>query len=151
MLRRLLDKRFVLALQRDRRGAVAVEFGLVAAPFFFLVLGIIELGLVLLTSGMLDTATAEAARESGMAGRAVTPASVAERICAGLPRFGRDCDSVLAVRLDERGAIGGAGGIVVVSATYRWPLLSPLLGRALPAGDGSIALVATNAFRLERS
>lgn len=140
-----------IVLMRDRRGATTVEFGLVAVPFLVLVFAILELGLVFLASGLLDTATAEAARESSMAGNAPTEAAVAEQICAAMPTFGRNCDTALEVSLDTLGAGSGQSAIVVVRAVYRWPLISPLIGRALPADDGTISFVATSAFRLEGS
>lgn len=140
-----------IVLMRDRRGATTVEFSLVAVPFVVLVLGILELGLVFLSSGLLDTATAEAARESSMAGNAPTEMAMAEQICAAMPTFGRNCGTALEVSLGALNAGSGQPAIVVVRAVYRWPLISPLIGRALPAGDGTIAFVATSAFRMEGS
>lgn len=151
MSRGMVKRRSSIALAADRRGATTVEFGLVAVPFLVLVLGILELGLVFLASGLLDTATAEAVRTTSMAGNAPTEGAMAEQICAAMPTFGRNCDTALEVSLDTLGAGSGQPAIVLVRAVYRWPLISPLIGRALPAGDGSIAFVATGAFRLERS
>jgi Flp pilus assembly pilin Flp len=139
------------ALVSDRRGATTVEFGIIAVPFLVLVLAILELALVFLASGSLDTATAGAARTESLAGVVPTRAAVAERICGEMPGFGRDCGSALQVELEELAASSGGSSIVVVRAVYRWPLLSPLIGRVLAGGDGAIALVATNAFRLESS
>jgi Flp pilus assembly protein TadG len=44
-------------------GATALEFALVAAPFFFMILCILEMGLVYLVTSSLDNATQEAARQ----------------------------------------------------------------------------------------
>lgn len=148
---RLLRPRTPIALLRDRSGATAVEFGLVAVPFLVVVLGILELALIFLVSGTLDTATAAVARESSMLETRPTTAAVAERICAAMPSFGRACDTALEVNMTALGATGGEGGIVVVRAVYGWPLLSPLVGRALPSGEGRLSFVATSAFRLEGS
>lgn len=151
MSKPLVRTRSSIALADDRRGATTVEFGLVAVPFLVLVLGILELGLVFVASGSLDTATAEAARATSLSGNAPTEAAMAERICSTMPAFGRDCDGALQVRLQQLDGGSGAPGIVVVRAVYRWPLISPLIGRALPGADGAIAFVATSAFRLEAS
>jgi len=151
MSRPLVRTRSSIALADDRRGATTVEFGLVTVPFLVLVLGILELGLVFFASGSLDTATAEAARTTSMTGSAPTEVGMAERICSAMPAFGRDCGTALQVRLDQLDGGSGEPRIVVVRAVYRWPLISPLIGRALPAGDGTIAFVATSAFRLEGS
>lgn len=145
---RLSSPRTPIALVRDRTGATAVEFGLVAVPFLVVVLGILELALIFFVSGTLDTATAVAARESGMSGSRPTTAAVAARICEAMPRFGRPCDTALEVSSSE---LGAAGDIIVIRAVYGWPLLSPLIGRALPGGAGNLSFVATSAFRLEGS
>jgi Flp pilus assembly protein TadG len=50
-------------LLRDRSGATALEFALVAAPFFFMILCILEMGLVYMVTTSLDNATQEAARQ----------------------------------------------------------------------------------------
>lgn len=50
------------AFRRDQDGAAAVEFAIVAVPFFALLLAILETAVVLLTSQALETAVADAAR-----------------------------------------------------------------------------------------
>lgn len=57
-LRRLLG-RFL----RAEHGATAVEFGMLALPFFFLVFAIIEIAMVMWTSQVLETAVSTAARK----------------------------------------------------------------------------------------
>jgi Flp pilus assembly protein TadG len=47
---------------RDERGAVAIEFALIAPMFLFMLIAIIELGLTLTTQATLDGATRVAAR-----------------------------------------------------------------------------------------
>ena len=59
---RLISSRSVRALSRDRRGSVAVEFSFIAIPFFMLLFGVLETGLVFFGNSMLDKATADAAR-----------------------------------------------------------------------------------------
>jgi Flp pilus assembly protein TadG len=46
----------------SERGATAIEFGLVAAPFFFLLGGICETGIMLFTEYIIQNATQETAR-----------------------------------------------------------------------------------------
>jgi Flp pilus assembly protein TadG len=139
------------AMMRERRGATAIEFGLLAAPFCFLVLAIFELALVVLVAGNLDTATSDAARQSSVVGGTATADGVAATICATMPSFGRDCAAALDVTLAPLPAQPGQSAIVMVRAVYRWPLFSPLIARALPGGGGELALVATSAFRPEAS
>jgi Flp pilus assembly pilin Flp len=57
--RRRLISRFV----KNREGATAVEFGLVALPFFALLFAIIETALIFWSTQVLETAVADAARK----------------------------------------------------------------------------------------
>ncbi len=57
MWRRLMSR-----FTRSERGATAIEFALVAGPFFFLLGGIIETGIMLFTEYVLQNATQTAAR-----------------------------------------------------------------------------------------
>ena len=50
------------ALRRDQDGVVAVEFGLVAVPFFALLFAILETALMFWSAQVLETAVANAAR-----------------------------------------------------------------------------------------
>lgn len=64
MLKRKSQRRGMLSrLRRDRRGAVAIEFALVAVPLFFISLGIIEVGIMLINSVTLYGALEEGARK----------------------------------------------------------------------------------------
>ena len=47
----------------DRRGATAVEFAIIGAPFFFMIFAIIQLALYFMVQVTLDNATAIAARQ----------------------------------------------------------------------------------------
>ena len=138
-----------IAMARDCRGATAIEFALLGVPFFFLIMAIFELALLVLVSGNLDTATSNAARQSGMMAGVATVDGVATAICETMPTFGRDCGAALAVTLDPLPPQPGQSAIVMVRAVYQWPLFSPLLANVLPDGGGNIALVATGAFRPE--
>jgi len=59
-------------LRRERNGAAAVEFALIAGPLFALAWGIIEVGLLMLGNALLEGAVREAAR-AGLTG--YTPAN----------------------------------------------------------------------------
>ncbi len=47
----------------DRRGATAVEFAIIGAPFFFMIFAIVQLALYFMVQVTLDNATSIAARE----------------------------------------------------------------------------------------
>lgn len=55
---RIWNRRFA----RDERGATAVEFGIVAFPFFALLFAIIETALIFWSTQVLETAVADASR-----------------------------------------------------------------------------------------
>jgi hypothetical protein len=55
-------KRLAGDFRRDRRAAVAVEFGLVAVPFFALLLATFQTALVVFTGQVLDTALQDTSR-----------------------------------------------------------------------------------------
>ena len=54
----LLLRRF----RRDHKGAAAVEFGIIAAPFFALLMGIFQVTVIYFAQSMMETGVAEAAR-----------------------------------------------------------------------------------------
>lgn len=57
-LARVVPKR----LRQDQAGTVAVEFGIVALPFFTMIFAIIQLALLFFSDQLLETAVADAAR-----------------------------------------------------------------------------------------
>jgi len=169
--RHSLTLRFIKA----REGATAVEFALIAGPFFLLLMGVIEIALFFFASTMIETATAEAARDIRTGEVIVAgdgPGEFRDRICA---RAGGivDCarlqvdvrrvDSFSAAQLcalvgedgvDSSGFDfdpGGPGEIVVVRAVYEWPLIAPGQFNGLANLPGNKRLiVASAAFRNEQ-
>ncbi|MCC5997060.1 MAG: pilus assembly protein [Oceanicaulis sp.] len=168
--RHKLTLRFIKA----REGATAVEFALIAGPFFILLMGVIEIALFFFATTMIENATAEAARDV-RTGEVIAagegPGEFRNRICARIGAIA-DCarlqvdvrrvDSFSAAQLGaligEEGVDttgfgfdpGGPGDIVVVRAVYEWPLLAPgmLNGMANLPGNKRL-IVAAAAFRNE--
>lgn len=164
------------AARRRREGAAAVEFGLVAAPFFFLLFAILELGLVLLLDAVLETAVNDTARmiRTGEADRGggLDEAGFKAAVCARMGVFSGDCGSRLTVdvrpvttfsdALDDPMADGEEDAdklkfdrgqreqLMVARAWYRHTLITPLMHQALPRmKDGAALLGVTVAFRNE--
>ncbi|HEX8234086.1 MAG TPA: TadE/TadG family type IV pilus assembly protein [Caulobacteraceae bacterium] len=162
---------------KARGGATAVEFALIATPFFLLMMGVIELSLAFLLSTSLENATSEAARkirtgEMQTKGGA-TATTFRNDVCASLGWLAADCPAKLAVDVRtfqtfasvnmpspvsngtfNPGALmfqaGGPNDIVVVRAYYRWSLFTPLVGQAMEQmNDGSMLVVSTATFRNE--
>lgn len=159
---------------RDRRGATAVEFALIAFPFFGLVMGCIELAIVLFAGVSLDLAAAKVSRElrTGMASKATTSAAFITKVCNEMAWLGSDCTSKL--RVDVRTftnfqmvtqapdvivdgkfagmqyTVGGSSQIQLVRAYYPWPVFSPFLKPGLGSlSSGETVLSSIIVFRNE--
>ena len=143
----------------DENGATAVEFGLIAAPFFALMFAILQIGLIFFSGQVLDNATAEAARliRTGQAqASGFSAADFKNAICSSSGTL-FDCQSNLKVdvrtaatfgaantgkpmtdgALDDSNitfSMGGREEIVVVRVFYEWPVWVPLM--AVPGTKG---------------
>ena len=165
-------------LARAEGGAAAVEFALMAIPFFLLLFGIIELALIFLLSTTMDNAAGEVARrirtgELQTQGGA-TPQAFKTAICDTLGWLKGDCESNLYVDVrtfttfQQAGAaetpikddkfdpsqfqfqLGQPNSIVVVRAYYKWPFITPLVSQAMAQfADGTTVLMSTVTFRNE--
>jgi Flp pilus assembly protein TadG len=171
-------RRFVGRFARGRRGAAAVEFALVSIPFFALLFGIIEVGLIYFVATTLEAATNEAAREirtGQLQGQAIpeTAAGFKTLICNQVAWLGANCTNNLFVQVQtfssfqtitqpspiQSGTInqnnltfslGGPGDIVMVQAFYQWTVLAPALDNiGTPISGGKMLLSSTSVFRNE--
>lgn len=168
--RRFMARRVV----RDESGAAAVEFSLVALPFFAMLFAIVETSLSFFTSQVLETAVSDASRMI-MTGQAqttgMTQAQFRTQICNRLPSM-FDCVNNLTVdvrpaadfssadvsRPIVNGVIswtpmynpGAAGDIIIVRVVYSVPTVTNIFGAALAStADGRMVLLATSSFRNE--
>lgn len=159
----------------DRRGATAVEFGLVALPFLALLLAILQMALVFFAGQTIETAVSRAARLV-RTGQVQEQKLSAEQFKAEVCRvmaslFGCGSRLMVDVRtfqtfdsidlgnpVDADGNLiknfvyhpGGGGDIVVVRAFYEWPIYARILGFDLAnLANGNHLLAATAAFRNE--
>jgi Flp pilus assembly protein TadG len=166
----------IAAFRDARRGATAVEFAMLALPFFSLTCGIIEIGLIFIVSTTLENATSDTARmirtgQLQTVGGA-TASTFATQICTELSWLG-SCASNLNVDVrtfSQFSAItapqpiknnafdptamtfqmGGPGDIVVVHAYYQWSLFTPLMNQGLQNLSGGKMLITSAAtFRNE--
>jgi Flp pilus assembly protein TadG len=172
--RRLATVGAVRRLARQQDGAVAVEFGLVAAPFLALVFAIMETAIIFFAGQALETAVADSARLI-MTGQAQTQgfsaAQFKNQVCAKI--FGMfDCQNGVSVDVQKFSAFanvtntspvsngtftppnnynpGGPGDIVMVRLFYQYPVYVSLLGFNLSnLTGGKRLLAATAAFRNE--
>jgi Flp pilus assembly protein TadG len=163
--------------RRDVRGAAAIEFGLLAIPFFGLLFAILQVGLVFFAGQSLETAVANTARlvRTGQAQQlGYTATDLTSQICSQVSALFTNCttnlkldvrtyatfDSVdLAKPVDVNGnlktntfiyAAGHGSDIVVIRAFYEWPVFAKLLSFNLTnLADGNHLLASVAAFRNE--
>jgi Flp pilus assembly protein TadG len=152
-----------------RRGSVSLEFAAVAMPFFLLVCGTVELGLLAVNGAVLDGATREAARQirTGQAQHSSDPlATFRNRLCAEVSGM-VDCNRItFDVRsfpsfssvsvpplYDADGNLqptafdaGQSSDVVVVRTTMRWNFVTPLLSQVV---GNSRNLISSFVFRNE--
>lgn len=155
--------------RRNDRGATAIEFAFVAPMLIALIIATIEVGVLEVMSTNLDDAVMEAARKirTGADDRPTSSTELANMICASMIDSNTDCHNRLAtsvqVAANFAGAqstanatptgqfnSGGPGDIVLVRATYTWPLILPMYaGNFQLAGPTSALLDTRAAFRNE--
>lgn len=166
------------AFARDQRGTTAIEFGLLAIPFFALVGATLETGLVSLAGQILDSAVQDSSRliRTGQAQTANYNAALFEdAICDGL--YGMFTCNELRVRVtvmvDFATAMaaspvvasgpnagqwsivedyddGVRDSIILVEAHYKWPVILNIGGFTLEDQPGGMRLLsAVRVFRNE--
>ena len=90
---------FAARFRIARRGATAVEFAMLALPFFGLLCGILEIGMIFIVATTLDDATTTAARTIRTGQLQTTGGSSASSfvstICNQLSWLGSNCTSNL--------------------------------------------------------
>jgi len=169
-------KSFPGRFRRNRDGAVAVEFAIVATPFLALMFGILDLGLVFMVSTTLENAVDETSRRirtGEMQAAGGTASTFKTAVCEEMSWLGSGCAS--AVHVDVRtfptfadvtitdpttnGAFddaktvfdtGGSESIVLVRVYYEWALMTPLINTGLKnLANGNRLISATTTFRNE--
>lgn len=147
-----------------------------ALPFFLLLFGILEIGLLLLVDAMLETAASKASRQirTGQAqAQQLKPEDIKSRLCANMSIFAGDCPqrAFIDVRVVEdfsrppdenpleSGVFdpevldyqpGAPGDRVLVRIWYEHPIMTPFIARAVSRTvDNRVMLTTTLAFRNE--
>jgi Flp pilus assembly protein TadG len=164
-------KRFL----RSQKGAPALEFALVAAPFVLLFMGILETALVFFANAELENGMRDVARQirtGQIRSDQLSAAELKDRLCAELSSL-LACDASLAIDvrpfggfgdvdfsnpLDEDGNLqptfefdtGKPSDVVLARAFYKWKIVTPILGGFLAnMSDNERLLTASFAFRNE--
>lgn len=163
----------------DEEGATLVEFALMAPMFLLVFFVIIQIGALGMMSANLDAAVQGISRQirTGQDGRPTSAAEFRSLICAKMADSG--CPTRLQVSVQGFGTQPGfvgfaqaqtartaqdpndltkgqpfksgvAGEIMMVTATYKWPLALPFTAGAFGAAGGSDVLIVSRlVFRNE--
>jgi len=135
-----------------RRGATALEMALLMPPFFMLLLGSVEVGLMETTQQLIENAAFNASRvvSTGYTIPGTTPAqTVQQAVNSELQSFGTIIDTTkiktTSVAYSDFASIanpaGGTPGlgkaqqIVVYTISYPWPFFTPMIGSLLGTMD----------------
>jgi len=147
-----IRKNRLIALIRNNKGVTALETAIVMPVFLLLIFGIIEFGLMMHVSSLVENATHEAARK-GSTGNSYSDLNpngrttfIQEYLQARLGGWARD-KKTLSITTQTAGSIvnfnpGGAGGVaatgfgqrgeaVLYIVTYNWKILTPMMGQII--------------------
>ena len=170
--------RCIKRYKKSEDGATAVEFALVAAPFFWLLLGIFEAGLMLFSEYVIENGTAQASRmirTGQVQDQGMTQEQFKQQVCSGMAAF-LDCENRLYVdvqafedfddvntvsAVDNDGELteditananydpGSELEVVVVRVYYDWKLFTPGISKLADLANGRRLLSSSAAFRNE--
>jgi len=161
----------------DNSGIAAVEFALIATPFFLLLFGLIEISLIFIVSTTLEHGLTEASRQIRTGSFQQNPSSSLDSFkmdvcdelfdlleCPGglildITTFTNFSNTARPPRIDEDGVFSGANeqfspgsrnDIVLIRAYYEWELITPFISAPLSNLDNGNLLIETGiAFRNE--
>lgn len=166
--------RWMPGIIQKEDGTTAIEFSLLAIPYVFLTLGIIEISLMYAAGSMLEGATSAASRliRTGQIQQANVDPEEAFRngVCTFATVLVR-CDDVVIevqntesfddiddmnVQVDEDGNVvssgfdaGGSGARVLIRTSYRYQMMTPFIGSLLTGGTGSTLFISTIVLQTE--
>lgn len=161
--------------RKAREGAAAVEFAMVALPFFILLYSLIELGLVFMIDAVAENAVVNATRliRTGQAQEeGFDAARFKAAFCDNMSVFKGDCAARTTINVrvvasfaatdegtdadgdgvpDKDSYDGGdAENLMLVRIWYRQPMIAPSLTQAVSSGGpGEVVISSTAAFRNE--
>lgn len=160
----------------NREGSAAIEFAMIATPFFFFIFALIEVSVLFLMSTVLEHATIQASRDIRTGAAQAEDMDASEfrvEICNNLIDL-LDCDGNLHIdvrsfdnfsatslgspldddgNFDDTGFVfqpGDANQIVTVRVFYEWELITPIITKPLENITGGKHMLQSNlVFRNE--
>jgi Flp pilus assembly protein TadG len=168
----------IARFRANRRGTVAIEFALIALPFFLLIFALIEVSLSFAAQEVMANATDDISRQlrtgqlkaadvSGtklktlICGKLLMPATGCPELFVDLQTYTAFNKVPVTVPLKTGGDVnttgfknapGGASTINQLRVFYRWPIFSDLMKPRIATidGQGKILLFSTATWRNER-
>lgn len=164
------------ASRARRDGSAAVEFAMVATPFFLMIFAVLELGLLFIVDSVLENAVVQASRvvRTGQADvQNLSAAQFKSAMCAEMSVFEGDCASRAEVDVrvlpefsdgpppspinngvldtdDMEYDPGRPGDLMLVRVFYSQPLITPFMQEAVSRLDSGAAIISVaTAFRNE--
>lgn len=146
-----------------------MEFALIAPFLFFVLLSIIEIGVLGMITTGLDNAVVESSRRirTGRDDAANSASAFEDQICSRLGGALTSCRDRLVVSVQRYASFatagvaataqpqgqfdkGGPSDIILVKANYRWPLMSPFVATAFNRnGPLEVTVASRVAFKNE--
>ncbi len=166
---------FIKSFFKSNRGTTAVEFSLIAAPFIFMLIGLIEMALMFASASLLEGSASTAARliRTGQVQQAggsqalfeQTLCDFAEPLIAcddlqyqvySVDSF-EDADDLPDAEFDADGNLsdttydpGGVSDVVLIRVAYHYRITTPLLQTFLTNnGDNTRTMMATIVLQTE--
>lgn len=164
--------------RQDDAGATAVEFAFVATIFFWVFIGIIEMGLLMIFNNGIEDGVERASRliRTGQAqNTSISEEEFRKKVC-GQVMLKSSCETSLVVDVrefvdfasinapaptwndqenkleieDKRFELGGPRRVILVRVFYDWNFITPLIGTLMGnTNRNSFLLSAATAFRNE--
>ncbi len=167
---RKLKKRF-LRFRHNENGIAILEFAIVAVPFFAVILGMLEVGLIFWAGYELDNATLTVSRliKTGQAQKnRYSQSDLITQICSNVSILS-DCTGTLQLTVQSfpsfncvanttqtgcappgNFSLGGGSQIELVTSAYEWPLFNFATVAALAhLPDGNRLIQSTAVFKNE--
>ena len=129
----------IRALLRCRRGATAVEFGLIAAPLMLMLFGVTETARFYWTTASLQSAAQQTARcmavpDPACATSGAYSAAQAQTYLVSLASADGVTLTANEITLSNAATCGGASGFSTVSINYKFQTVVPLVMTPMAAG-----------------
>ena len=158
---------------RSEEGTTAIEFSLLAIPFFMLVFGIIELSLMFASATLLEGATSNAARlvRTGQLQQNADPQAAFEQALCDYATVLIRCEDIvveaqtmssfsdfdeMAPTYDDDGNMesqgfdaGGSGDRILILTFYNYTMMVPFVGRLLAGPDNKMPFMSTIVLQTE--